>query len=367
MPDVQEVFDMATQKVRPDPGAMERQHRNQRRSSIRRKVGGYGLAAAIVVAGIVVALTTLSNHRATYTPATHPPPTTSATGSTGAIGAVAPQPVVVSLHGVVQRTPPLNGLPVDGGNLSLSRDGTKVAFANEVGGISTVRIDGIGLRDLSLPFQAQDPAWSPDGSQIAFAGIRNGNADIYVMGADGSNVRRLTRSPGDDGDPSWSPDGSLIVYDDSGTQPLVNGHSATQEIFTVSVGGGSPVRLTRNSTDDSQAAYSPDGTQIAFHREGHAWLMDSNGRSPRELSLPGNCCTGFTPQWSPDGTKIAFGRYDATQRFGDSSLPVVAVYVLDLRSGEVSRVPGAEIVTDDTAPQWLPSGDALLIDRVEKP
>src|SRR5206468_1773268 len=114
----------------------------------------------------------------------------------------------------------------------------------------------------------------------------------------------------------------------------------------VPAGGGSSVRLTRNSTDDSQAAYSPDGTQVAFHREGHAWVMDADGRHQRELPLPGRCCTGFTPQWSPDGTKIAFTRYDPSWSYGTSSDPVVAVYVLDVPAGEVSRVPGAEIVTD---------------------
>ncbi|NJN55447.1 MAG: hypothetical protein HC804_12240 [Anaerolineae bacterium] len=56
------------------------------------------------------------------------------------------------------------------------------------------------------------PAWSPDNSQIAFQSTRSGNSDVYVMNADGSNVRRLTFTDSYDGAPSWSPDGRQLVF-----------------------------------------------------------------------------------------------------------------------------------------------------------
>jgi Tol biopolymer transport system component len=367
MPDVREVFDMATQKVRPDPGAMERQHRDQRRSAFRRRVGGYGLAAAIVVGVVAFAIATMSSHGAKPPiPGASTPPvitTTPPPAGTG-LGAGTPQLVVVSLDGSVRQRMHMAGLPQDGGELSLSRDGTKIAFADGNGRISTAAIDGTGKRVLDPGVAAASPAWSPDGARIAFSGTRNGNIDIYVMNADGSHVRRLTTDPNDDLHPSWSPDGTRIVYDSG--RNVGAGFSPTQELYTIRATGGTPVRLTRNGVDDSQASYSPDGARIAFHRKGRIEIMDADGRHAAPLGLSGTCCTGFTPHWSPDGSEIAFTRYDASWRYGPEGLPLVAVYVLDVGSGTVSRVGRAELVTDSSAPQWLPSGDALLIDRVTK-
>jgi Tol biopolymer transport system component len=354
MPDIQEVFRMATQKVRPDPAALERQHARERRHALRQKIPVYALVAALVIAGVAIAITRLAGS-GPKTPLGKPTGAVTQTGGQ--------QAVVVGLDGTPRAT--ISGIPTTTEGLSLSPDGTKVALSDGYA-ISTIGIDGTGLRDLSLPFRAQKPVWSPDGSRIAFEGQHNGNADIYVIDADGSNLRRVTRSPADDLTPTWSPDGSQILFTNAGGQPLDNdGFSPTSEIYTVPVTGGTPTRLTDNRVDDSEASFSPDGTQIALHRDGNAWIMNADGSNARALSLPGSCCTGFTPQWSPDGTKIAFTRYDPTWRY--ATLAVVAVYVMDLGSGQVSQVGHVEMVTDSYAPQWLPSGDALLVYRVIHP
>ena len=57
------------------------------------------------------------------------------------------------------------------------------------------------------PASDAQPAWSPDGTKIAFNSDRDGNFEVYVMDADGSNQTRLTNNPADDGGPAWSPDG----------------------------------------------------------------------------------------------------------------------------------------------------------------
>jgi len=353
MPDVQEVFRMATQKVRPDPGALERQFRRQRRRTVGQKVAVYALVVAFVLAAIVIAVTRMPGNGSKP-----------ASRSTAPAGINLQHVVVAGLDGSVKGDVP--GVPAGGWGLSLSADGTRIAFTESNYQISTIGSDGTNLRQFSLAFQAQTPVWSPDGSRIAFEGTRLDNTDIYVMDADGSNLRRLTTSPAADQWPSWSPNGTRIVYDNLGAERADDsGFSPTSEIYSISTSGGTPTRLTHNGVDDSQAAYSPDGAKIAFHRGGGMWIMDANGSNKREVSLPGRCCTGFTPQWSPDGTKIAFTRYDPTWRY--SELAVVRVYVLDLASGKVTAVGHFEMSTDSNPPQWLPSGDALLINRVERP
>jgi TolB protein len=69
-----------------------------------------------------------------------------------------------------------------------------------------------GSNPLRLTVDGITPAWSPDGSKIAFASYRTGNLEIYAMNADGTGVIRLTNDPADDLYPAWSPDGSRIAF-----------------------------------------------------------------------------------------------------------------------------------------------------------
>jgi Tol biopolymer transport system component len=77
-----------------------------------------------------------------------------------------------------------------------------------------VNADGGGLRNLTpMPVGASAaPAWSPDGRKLTFVSYRNGNSEVYVMNANGSGQRSLTRNPAFDGDPAWSPDGRKIAF-----------------------------------------------------------------------------------------------------------------------------------------------------------
>jgi TolB protein len=93
------------------------------------------------------------------------------------------------------------------------------------------------------------PAWSPDGSQIAFESYRDGNSEIYVMDANGSNPVRLTDDPAWDRDPAWSPDGSRIVFQSA--------RDCNGEIYVMNADGSNPVRLTRDASSDDDPAWSP--------------------------------------------------------------------------------------------------------------
>jgi WD40 repeat protein len=89
---------------------------------------------------------------------------------------------------------------------------------------------------------------SPDGASIAFSATRDGNAEIYTMGADGSRQTRITNSPGDDIAPTWSPDGIKIVF--------ASGRDGDNEIFDMNRDGSGQVQLTNNGRDDNYPIYA---------------------------------------------------------------------------------------------------------------
>ncbi len=93
------------------------------------------------------------------------------------------------------------------------------------------------------------PTWSPDGKVIAFVSIRDGNADIYRMNADGSNQVNLTRNPATDDSPAWSPDGKYIAFRSN--------RDGNAEIYRMGADGSNPVNLTRSSAGDYQPVWQP--------------------------------------------------------------------------------------------------------------
>jgi len=96
-----------------------------------------------------------------------------------------------------------------------------------------------------------DPAWSQDGTKLAYASnLDENNSEIFVMDRDGSNQTQLTFSNAQDNHPSWSPDGSLIAFSSDSTGNF--------EIYTVStIGESEPVRMTNNVMDDLEPVWSP--------------------------------------------------------------------------------------------------------------
>src|SRR5687767_4885353 len=104
------------------------------------------------------------------------------------------------------------------------------------------------------------PTWSPDGEQIAFMSHRDGNWEIYVMNADGSDSRRLTDNPQGDNSPAWSPDGSWIAY----SSDLIVAREVNSEIYVVKPDGSDATALTDNPGGDEFPTWSPDGQQLVF-------------------------------------------------------------------------------------------------------
>jgi WD40-like Beta Propeller Repeat len=137
------------------------------------------------------------------------------------------------------------------------------------------------------------PAWSPDGSKLAFTSDRNGNSDVYVMAADGGNQTRLTNNPASDSFPAWSPDGSTIAF--------TSYRDGNGNVYVMDADGGNPTPLTSDASDDFDPAWSPDGAKIAFTslRDGNhdVYVMDANGGNQTRLTNdPGK---DSEPDWQP--------------------------------------------------------------------
>jgi TolB protein len=199
----------------------------------------------------------------------------------------------------------------------------RIAFIRD-GNVWTMRPDGTGQRQLTTSGTARDPAWSPDGTKIAFARFSpttGGAYDIWVMRAGGGGKTRITTHAADEMFPAWSPDGRWIAFT-SDRRDMDGDRSLIYRIRST-VPYGIPVRVTRAPTPTDPPGYcdtcwefdgaldwSPDGRWIAFTRHfndgGSAagyfaliMLVRPDGTGLREIG------GWHDPSWGPGGRRIA--------------------------------------------------------------
>jgi TolB protein len=259
------------------------------------------------------------------------------------------------------------------GSLSWSPDRRKLVFAAHLSRgaapcdsycgkeIFVINADGSGLRRLTRNTVPDwEPAWSPDGQKIAWLsrGRQGTGADVFVMNADGSHQQNLTPKPGHRGDPRWSPDGRAILFTavPPGQLPSPSAGQIS-DVYVMNADGSAQRNLTHTpKAGEFGLAWSPDGHHIAFSRragppgEVRIVVMNADGRAkhavtPR-LAHTGDGWITVTAAWSPDGRRIAFDHHDV-------------IYIVNSDGSGLRRL--AQNATFDS---WSPDGRKVIIDRL---
>jgi Tol biopolymer transport system component len=196
----------------------------------------------------------------------------------------------------------------------------RVTRSDEGANVSLYTADRLGHHAAQLLSDGLDitPAWSPDGKTIVFSRLADQSkpidqATLYVAGADGSDVRRLGAAPVRGVSPAWSPDGRRIAFvsfaDHNGSACPAGTCTPNGEIYVVGADGTGLTRLTTSKADDEHPTWSPDGSRIAFasgfllRSEGHlSWLVlvPASGGPVKRI---GRFSGVLDPAWSPAGVR----------------------------------------------------------------
>jgi len=182
---------------------------------------------------------------------------------------------------------------------------------------------------------------SPDGKTLVFTSVRDGDLEIYTMATDGTNVKRLTHEPGYDGGPFFSPDGKRIVYrrdayaDDSGLaryKELLAQHlykPGVLEIWVMDADGSHKRQVTRLGAASFAPYFHPDGERIIFSsnnpeprgRNFDLWLIRDDGSGLERVTTEPTF-DGF-PMFSPDGKQLVFASNRGGKVAGETNLFLV--------------------------------------------
>lgn len=256
-----------------------------------------------------------------------------------------------------------------------SPDGEKIAYvagARLSGNIYIMNANGTAAKNITKGKKFggdtgiyRHPKWSPDGKKIAFIGGRF-SSEVYIIDADGSNGKKLTGIKGTSHSQVWSPDGKRIAFVATSPMPQNDGSMkySLPNIWIVDLDGSNLRKMTSDNTKDYSPRWSPSGPQIAYVSQS----VKSQSKNVRQLDRPEIYLVGtdhpgehnitndkssedHSPAWSPDGTKIAF----VSRRKGP---PVI--YTMYADGTRVESLTKATWGPMYSSLQWAPDGKRIL-------
>jgi len=242
-----------------------------------------------------------------------------------------------------------------------SGGGQRIIFTSNIDEASNFEVysmnpDGTGITRLTnnSAFDAS-AVWSPDGKRVAFVSNRykpGAGADIFVMNADGTNVVRLTNGSGLNTFPTWSKDGKQIAF--ASTRAVAGSiDDEDLDIYVMKDDGTNVTRLTNTPGVDSKPAWSPDGRLIAFvSKRDHLgtdaadlYLMNPDGSSVARLTNQNNAV--WFASWDPHSRRIAYSLY--------LGAPDGAIFTINADGSGLTHL----VVDAEGSASWSPDGSKL--------
>jgi len=221
-----------------------------------------------------------------------------------------------------------------------SPDGSRLAYVSFESGNSAIYIQDI-IQGTRAKVSAKKginsaPAWSPDGRQLAFTLSASGSPDIYILDIASKNLKHLISGPAIDTEPSWMPDGKTLLF--------TSDRSGGPQIYQVSVNGGKAKRLTFDGKYNAAADVSPDGRFIALvNNSGNGFrvaVMDVQSQAMRVIS---NGSLDEGPSFAPNGSMIMYAT-------ADQGRGVLAAVSADGRVKQKLRLTEGDV----REPSWSP-------------
>jgi Tol biopolymer transport system component len=194
-----------------------------------------------------------------------------------------------------------------------------------------------------------------------------GHWQVWVANPDLSDANELTRGRYDSGWAAWSPDGKSLVFDSNRTDHTPNNSRHVNDVFVMKSDGSGVKKLTDSNGVSGDAAWSPNGSLIAFdadrgNRKGLSaiYVMHANGRELRRVTDPQPPLSDYKPRFSPDGTHLVFSRARGTADHAPAAL-----FTVRLAGSEPHRLTPYALRVDDS--DWSPDGKQIVVEAYPNP